>query len=123
MAIEQGLNIQKTWVLPYLSKHFNKEKCKNSCFKVQILEKMEDTGRTVRNVLDASQTPKKKVREKFRMLQLGTVFPHSLNNRLGNEFKTPEKEVLNGRKFPLLPRIHHRVGCGLHDTKAVVQCS
>ena len=53
------------------------------------------------------------------ILQLRTVFPDGLNDRLSGEFKTPEREVLIGRKFPQLPRIHERIGRGSHDTKTV----
>ena len=57
------------------------------------------------------------------MLQLRTVFPCGLNKRLGDEFKTPEREVLIGKKSPSLSRIHHQVSRGSHDTKVVVQPS
>ena len=54
------------------------------------------------------------------MLQLWTFCPYGLNERLGCEFKTPEREVLIGRKSPSLPRIYNRVCSGSQDTKAVV---
>lgn len=57
------------------------------------------------------------------MLQFRTVFPCGLNERLGDEFKTPEREVLIGKKSPSLSRIHHRVCRGSHDTKVVVHPS
>ena len=57
------------------------------------------------------------------MLQFRTVFPCGLNERLGDEFKTPEREVLTGKKSPSLSRVHHRVCRGSHDTKVVVHPS
>ena len=48
-----------------LSEHSNKGSCENWSFTFQILEKMEGTGRAVRNALDTSQASKRKARETF----------------------------------------------------------
>ena len=102
-----------------LSEHFNKGCCKNASYQVQILEKLEGNGRTARGALDASQTSKRKARELYWMLKLRTVYPYGLNDRVGDEFKTSDKEVLIGNKFPSLSRNHQRVGRGSHKNKIV----
>ena len=108
-------NPSKNGFCRILSEHFNKGHCKNATYNVQILEKLEGTGRTSRGALDASQTSKRKARELYWILKLRTAYPYGLNDRLGDEFtKCSANEGLIGKKFPPLSRKHLRFSRGSH---------
>ena len=79
---------------------------------MQILEKIEDSGRAERGPMDIPNTPFRKSREMFSMLQLRTVFPCGLNDRIGDEPKKEDNHVLVGKWFPPLARNHPRVTRG-----------
>ena len=95
-----------------LSGHFNAGCCKNTDYKVQILEKLEGNGRTERGALDASITQLRKAKEREWMLKLRTVYPYGLNDRLGDEFKDDNCHMQVGNKFPALSRAFTRLGRG-----------
>ena len=44
--------------------------------------------------MDFAAKPLQKARETFLMLELRTIFPYGLNDRIGDEFKTDNKHML-----------------------------
>ena len=50
------------------------------------------------------------------MHELRTIFPHGLNDRIGDEFKTDNKHINMAAKFSSLPRKHSRANCGCSPT-------
>ena len=71
-----------------LNTHFSKRYCKDSSYIANIIEKLEETGRTERNTMDFTAKPFRKARETYWMRELRTIFPYGLNDRIGDEFKT-----------------------------------
>ena len=67
-----------------LNTHFSKGYCKDSSYTVNIIEKLEGTGRTERNTMDFAAKPLRKARETYWMHELRTIFPYDLNDRIGN---------------------------------------
>ena len=96
-----------------LNNHFHKGPCKDSTYNVTIIEKLEGTGRTNRNLMDKSVTPFRKSREVFWMHELRTVFPYGLNDRVGDEYKTNNTHINVANRFSALPRKHIRVNRGV----------
>ena len=83
---------------------------------MQILKKLEDTGRTIRHVLDASFTQYRIKRESFWIKQLRTVYSYGLNIDLGDDMRKDSK-VMVGRHFPFLNRTRCRQCRGIkHKT-------
>lgn len=101
-------NPKKQTSCKILSHHFNFGVCKDSKYKVQILEKLEGNGRTERGAIDSKITSLRKSRELYWMLQLRTVYPYGLNDRVGNEFKRDTSGSLIGLNFPSLKRPYPR---------------
>ena len=91
-----------------LNTHFSKGYCKDSSYTVNIIEKLEGTGRTERNTMDFAAKPLRKARETYWMHELRTIFPYGLNDRIGNEFKTDNKHINVAAKFSSLPRKYSR---------------
>ena len=56
---------QKYGTCKILTTHFNSGLCKDSAYTVQILEKLEGNGRTVRNAIDVGVTSHRRARETF----------------------------------------------------------
>ena len=77
-----------------LNTHFSKGYCKDSSYTVNIIEKLEGTGRTERNTMDFAAKPLQKAREAYWMHELRTIFPYGLNDRIGDEFKTDNKHIV-----------------------------
>ena len=69
-----------------LNTHFSKGYCKDSLYTVNIIEKLEGTGRTDRNTMDFAAKPIRKARETYWMHELRTIFPYGLNDGIGDEF-------------------------------------
>ena len=86
---------QKSGFCKRLCHHFNIGLCRNSTYKVQILEKLDDKEES--NV--------RKQKEKDWMLRLRTVFPFGMNDRIGDEYK--RQDVSISSNFPSLSRRHH----------------
>ena len=82
-----------------LNTHFTKGSCKDSSYTVNIIEKLEGTGRTERNTMDFAAKPLRKARETYWMHELRTIFPYGLNDRIGDEFKTDNKHINVAAKF------------------------
>ena len=95
-----------------LNKHFTEGRCKGSTYSVSIIEKLEGTGQTDRGSMDAKATPARKARELYWMHELRTIFPYGLNDRIGDEPKTPDTHVNVARRFRPLPRKHKRINRG-----------
>ena len=93
-------------------KHFTKGICKDSKYTVQIIEKLEGTGRTERNAIDPAETSKRRAREVHWMLKLRTVFPYGLNDRV-DEYQREEKKCV-AKKFPPLKRNFDRLSRGAY---------
>ena len=92
-----------------LNTHFSK----GSSHTVNIIEKIEGTGRTDRNTMDFAAKPIRKARETYWMHELRTIFPYGLlNDRIGDEFKTDNKHINVAAKFSSLPRKHSRANRG-----------
>ena len=90
--------------------HFTKGHCKGSGYSVQIIEKLEGNGRTPRGAIDPSFTSKRRAREVHWMLQLRTVFPYGLNDRI-DEYQLGRRDCI-GKKFPSLKRNFERSSRG-----------
>ena len=91
-----------------LSEHFSKGSCKNATFTVNIIEKLQGTGRDEDGVIDSAITAIRRKKETNWMLKLRSVFPHGLNDRVGDEYMT-EKDCCNvNSKFPPLKRMKER---------------
>jgi len=91
-----------------LNSHFNSGLCKDATYEVQILEKLEGSGRTDRNAMDMGAKPLRKSRELFWMLKLRTVYPYGLNDRVGDEWKKDDTHDTVAKRFPRLERKHAR---------------
>ena len=88
-----------------LSEHFSKGHCKNATFTVHIIEKLHCNGRDDVGTIDSAITAIRRKKETEWMLKLRTVFPHGLNDRVGDEYMS-EKDCCNiNSKFPPLKRI------------------
>ena len=53
-----------------LNTHFSKGYCKDSYYTLNIIEKLEGTGRTERNTIDFAAKPLRKARETYWMREL-----------------------------------------------------
>ena len=95
-----------------LSTHFNEGACKNAHYFVQIIEKLEGSGKTSRGAMDPKVKPLRKARELHWMLKLRTVFPYGLNDRVGDEYKNENADKNIGTKFKSLERNFERIGRG-----------
>ena len=95
-----------------LSSHFNKGPCKNAEYSVQIIEKMEGSGRTERGAINIKASSERKEREKYWMLKLRTVYPYGLNDRIGDEFKHVQNHSCVGKNFFALERQYQRLSRG-----------
>ena len=62
--------------------------------------------------MDFPDRPIRKVRDTYWMHELWTIFPHDLNDRIGDEFKTDNKHINIVAKFSSLPRKHSRANRG-----------
>ena len=51
--------------------------------------------------MDFAAKPLRKARETYWMHELRTIFPYSLNDRIGDEFKTDNKHINVAAKFHL----------------------
>ena len=69
-----------------LSEYFSKGLCKNATFTVNIIEKLHGTGRDEHGSIDSAITAIRRKKETDWMLKLRTVFPHGLNDRVGDEY-------------------------------------
>ena len=88
-----------------LADHFNIGLCKDAKYMVQIVEKLDHTGRTERNVIDTSHNKSRSERELHWMLKLRTVYPYGLNDKVGTDWhKNQTEQVIIGSKFPKLDR-------------------
>ncbi len=106
------LNPNKYGFCRILASHFNKGPCKNSEYSVQIIEKMEGSGRTERGAMDLKASSERKAREKYWMLKLRTVYPYGLNDRIGDEYKSVQNQSCVGKNFFALERQHQRFSRG-----------
>ena len=97
-----------------LSNHFNQGVCKGSNYVVQILEKLEGTGRTPGNSIDTSMTCLRKEREDHWIKTFCTVYPYGLNDRLKDDYMTDQNSTRIGSKFPKLKRSFQRISRGFN---------
>ena len=95
-----------------LSAHFNEGLCKNANYTVSIIEKLEGTGRTERNAMDVQSREPRKSRDTQWMLEVRTVYPYGLNDRIGDEYKDENTHSAVFNKFPSLPRNFPRITRG-----------
>ena len=95
-----------------LNTHFSKGYCKDSSYTVNIIEKLEGTGRTEGNTMDFAAKPLQKARETYWIHELRTIFPYGLNDRIGDEFKTDDKHINVAAKFSSLPRKYSHANHG-----------
>ena len=91
-----------------LSEHFSKGFCKNATFTVNIIDKLAGDGRDESKEIDPAITAIRRKRETEWMLRLRTVFPHGLNDRIGDEYMTERDSSNIFSKFPPLKRIKER---------------
>ena len=99
-----------------LSEHFNNGICSNSKYTVQLIEKLEGSGRDEDNKEDLKIKRLRKDKELKWMLSLRTVYPYGLNDRLGDEYKTDKNQKLIANEFNRLPRKHARICRGKNRT-------
>ena len=95
-----------------LSNHFNTGVCKDSTYKVHIIEKLHGNGRAKRRAVDQEKTVLRKQRELYWMLELRTVFPYGLNDRIGDEYKKENAHYAVGKLFSTLKRKYPRLSRG-----------
>ena len=62
--------------------------------------------------MDFPVKPIHKDKETYWMHELRTIFPYSLNDRIGDEFKTDNKHINAAAKFSSWPRKHSRANRG-----------
>ena len=109
---KQGFdNPEKYGCCKYLTEHFTSGHCKDSTYKVQILEKLDGNGRTEVNgrlIPDKSVTYLRKKKETQWMLKLRTVYPYGLNDRVGDDWATQRNKKLVGKQFTKLSRTFPR---------------
>ena len=105
-------NPQKYSFCKILNSHFTSGLCKNAKYEVQILEKLEGSGRTDRNAMDISAKPLRKNRELHWMMKLRTVYPYGLNDRIGDEWKKEDTHDTVAKRFPKLDRKYTRFSRG-----------
>ena len=79
---------------------------------MNIIEKLEGTGRTDRGAMDVAAKPARKARERYYMHELRTVYPYGLNDRVGDEY-TDNTHINVSSKFSSLLRKHIRRSRGL----------
>ena len=102
-------NPKKYGTCKILSNHFNVGICKDSDYKVQIIEKLEGTGRTEDdNAIDPKITSIRRKREDFWMKTLRTVYPYGLNDRVGDDYMRDQTNDRIGLKFLPLKRSFDR---------------
>ena len=105
----RGINQpEKHGTCKILSQHFNKGICKGSSFEVQIIEKLEGSGRTERGAIDVKICRTRRKREDFWMKTLRTVYPYGLNDRMGDDCVRDQISERIGSKFPTLKRSFKR---------------
>ena len=94
-----------------LSEHFSKGLCKNATFTVNIIEKLQGSGRDENGALDSAITSIRRKKETNWMLKLRTVYPYGLNDRIGDEYMSEKENINIYSKFPSLKRMkeHHKV--------------
>ena len=99
-----------------LTAHFNTGVCKGSSYKVQFVEKLIGNGRTKRKAIDPEHTALRKKRELYWMLELRTIFPYRLNDRIGDEYKKVDAHFAVGKRFLTLKRNYPRLSRGKNRT-------
>ena len=67
----------------------------HSVYFVQIIEKLEGTGKTSRGGMDLTVKLLRKACELYWMLKLRTVFPYGINDRVGDEYKNENSDKKN----------------------------
>ena len=70
------------------------------------------TGRTDRNAMDVTSKPVTKTRELYWMMELKTVYPYVLIDRVGDEYKTANTHINVANKFSPLPGKYIRANRG-----------
>ena len=91
-----------------LSEHFSQGLCKGATFTVHIMEKLHGNGRDAEGTIDPAITAVRRKKETDWMLKLRTVFPHGLNDRIGDDYMS-DKDLCNiYSKFPPLKRVKDR---------------
>ena len=101
-------NPKKYGTCKILSNHFNKGVCKGSEYSVQVIEKLEGSGRTEHGGIDPKKTSFRRKREDFWMRTLRTVHPYGLNDRVGDDFMRDQASDRIGLKFLPLKRSFDR---------------
>ena len=91
-----------------LSDHFSKGVCKNAVYSVNIIEKLQGSGRDEDYKVDPAVTTIRRKKETEWMLKLRTVFPYGLNDRVGDEFMSEKGNCNIACKFPALKRSMNR---------------
>ena len=100
ICTEQDLSIQINMDILILNRHFHEANCKDTSYKVQILEKLGGSGRTSRNALGASWRSFRKQGEKNWMLKLRTVYP-SIRWSISKQ-KTSQSRMSRGQQHKII---------------------
>lgn len=96
---------EKEHTSPILVDHFSQGFCKGATFTVNIIEKMCGSGRNPDGKLDPAITHIRRKKETDWMLKLRTVYPHGLNDRIGDEYMSERDNSNIYSKFPPLKKV------------------
>ena len=100
-----------------LSRHFGSGHCKGANYQVQIIEKLEGSGRDTNGKPLPGVTSQRQKTETNWMLKLQTVYPFGLNDRIGDEYMTEKECKVVSKKFLPLHRAHNRPPYNVNRTK------
>ena len=100
-------NPEKDNTCNILYRHFNSVLCEKATYTVQVIEVLQGTGRDNNNKVDVKATKIRRQRETEWMLKLQTVHPYSLNDRIGNEYRSTLTSTI-ASFFPKLDRKSQR---------------
>ena len=96
----QNINKIFNWRSTHLSEGYSKD----LLYTVDIIKRLERTGRTDRNIMVFAAKPIRKARAKYWILELRTIFPCGSNDRIGDEFSTDNIHANVASKFSPLPK-------------------
>ena len=100
-----------------LSKHFSIGLCRNADYQVNIIEKLDGSGRDKNGKPLPGVTSLRGKSETNWMLTLQTVYPYGLNDRIGDEYMIEKDCRIIGNKFLPLKRLHDRPAYNVHKAK------
>ena len=103
----------------YLREHFTTGVCKDATFSVTIIEKLKGSGRDTFGSIVKEETEFRRVRERWWMSELRTIYPYGLNIRYESTFNNHENMEHNHTYNKFNSKTTKRKVRGKHKPKCI----